>query len=169
MIYNYEKIITERKVSFFSEDLRANADSMLESISGSRIAVIGAAGSIGSSVVKTMLRFKPAAISLIDLSENNLVEVVRDLRSSEEIELPEDFSTLPIGLGAIEFDRYFQDSKPFDYLMNLSAIKHVRSEKDIYCLMRMLDTNAIFLHDFLCLSQTRSQPEQAFLQLRSWL
>jgi len=144
-----EQIVTGRLASFFSEDLQGNAECMLDSISGSRVAVIGAAGSIGSSVVKTVLRFKPAAISLIDLSENNLVEVVRDLRSSESIELPDEFSTLPIGLGSVEFDRYFQETKPFDYLLNLSAIKHVRSEKDIYCLMRMLDTNAVFLHDFL--------------------
>jgi len=146
---SYEQIVTGRSASFFSKDLQANAASMHDSISDSRVAIIGAAGSIGSSVVKTVLRFKPAAICLIDLSENNLVEVVRDLRSTDGIELPDEFSTLPIGLGTVEFNRYFQDTKPFDYLLNLSAIKHVRSEKDIYCLMRMLDTNAVFLYDFL--------------------
>jgi len=146
---SYEQIVTGRSASFFSGDLQANATSMHASISGSRVAIIGAAGSIGSSVVKSVLRFKPAAICLIDLSENNLVEVVRDLRSTDGIELPVEFSTLPIGLGTVEFDRFFQDTRPFDYLLNLSAIKHVRSEKDIYCLMRMLDTNAVFLYDFL--------------------
>jgi len=146
---SYEQIVTGRSASFFSGDLQANATSMHASISGSRVAIIGAAGSIGSSVVKSVLRFKPAAICLIDLSENNLVEVVRDLRSTDGIELPVEFSTLPIGLGTAEFDRFFQDTRPFDYLLNLSAIKHVRSEKDIYCLMRMLDTNAVFLYDFL--------------------
>jgi FlaA1/EpsC-like NDP-sugar epimerase len=99
--------------------------------------------------VKTVLRFRPKALSLIDLSENNLVELVRDLRSSPGVHLPAEFETLPIGLGSLECSRYFRESPPFDYLLNLSAIKHVRSEKNIYCLMRMLDTNVVFLHDFL--------------------
>jgi len=146
---DWEKIATGRDTSIFEKDLRSVDALLFESLKGSRIAVIGAAGSIGFSVVKTILRYGPQVICLIDLSENNLVEVVRDLRSSHGIELPEDFSTLPIGLGSAEFDRYFQESKPFDFLLNLSAIKHVRSEKDIYCLIRMLDTNVLFLYDFL--------------------
>ena len=148
MISEYEKIVTGRSESFFSEDLAANDCKLLEYICGARVAIVGAAGSIGSSVVKTILRYKPEAISLIDLNENNLVEVVRDLRSTEGIVLPNDFGTLPIGLGTIEFKRYFKDSQPFDYFLNLSAVKHVRSEKNIYCLMRMIDTNAVFLYDF---------------------
>jgi FlaA1/EpsC-like NDP-sugar epimerase len=148
MLSNHEKLIIGRDESLFAADLAANADALNACISGARVAIVGAAGSIGSAVVQTTLRFKPAAVSLIDLSENNLVEVVRDLRSSEHVELPKDFSTLPIGMGTVEFDRCFHDTRPFDYFLNLSAVKHVRSEKDIYCLMRMIDTNAIFLHDF---------------------
>jgi FlaA1/EpsC-like NDP-sugar epimerase len=145
----YEQVVTGRATSFFSEDLQANADTVCESVSDSRVAIIGAAGSIGSAVVKTILHFRPTALSLIDINENNLVELVRDLRSSKAFKLPLDFATLPIGLGAIEFNRYFTDSKPFDYFLNLSALKHVRSEKDIYSLMRMIDTNVVFLYDFL--------------------
>lgn len=148
MISDYEKIVTKRDKSLFTQDIAANHNILSECIGGSRIVVVGAAGSIGTTVVKTILRFKPKALSLIDLNENNLVEVVRDLRSSTEIVLPQDFSTLPIGLGTIEFDRYFKDSIPFDYFFNLCAVKHVRSEKNIYCLMRMIDTNAVFLYDF---------------------
>ncbi|MGE4285561.1 MAG: polysaccharide biosynthesis protein [Phycisphaerae bacterium] len=149
MNLKYEYVITGRKESFFAGDIQANAKELAGAIGGSRIAVIGAAGSIGSSVVKTLLRFNPSAVSLIDISENNLVEVVRDLRSSDGVTVPADFKTMPIGLGSTEFDRYFAETEPFDYLFNLSAIKHVRSEKDIYCLMRMLDTNVVFLNDFL--------------------
>lgn len=148
MISDYEKIVTKRDKSLFTQDIAANHNILSECIGGSRIVVVGAAGSIGTAVVKTILRFKPEALSLIDLNENNLVEVVRDLRSSENIELPDDFETLPIGLGTIEFNRYFKDTLPFDYLLNLCAVKHVRSEKNIYCIMRMIDTNAIFLHEF---------------------
>jgi hypothetical protein len=148
VISDYEKIVTGRDESICAEDFAAHAKTLRECISASRVAIVGAAGSIGSAVVKTILRFAPDGLSLIDVSENNLVELVRDLRSSRDIRMPEDFSTLPIGLGSIEFDRYFHDTKPFDYFLNLSAVKHVRSEKNIYCLMRMIDTNAVFLYDF---------------------
>jgi FlaA1/EpsC-like NDP-sugar epimerase len=133
----------------FDTDMCANESSLHEGIVDRRIVIVGAAGSVGSSVVRTILHFGPRALSLIDLNENNLVELVRDLRSSDSVELPRDFATLPIGLGTVEFDRYFRDSKPFDYFLNLCAVKHVRSEKDIYCLMRMIDTNVFFLHSFI--------------------
>ena len=65
------------------------------------------------------------------------------------LRMPADFVTLPIGLGSVEFTRYFAEQPPFDYLLNLSAIKQVRTERNVYCLVRMLDTNVIFLHDFV--------------------
>ncbi len=145
----YEHIVTGRHQSLFAGDIEANRRNLEESIRGSRIAVVGAAGSIGSAVVRSLLPFRPAALALIDLSENNLVELVRELRSAQGLLMPEDFTTLPLGIGSVEFDRYFAETKPFDYFLNLSAIKHVRSERNIYCLMRMIDTNVLFLHDFL--------------------
>jgi FlaA1/EpsC-like NDP-sugar epimerase len=145
----YEKIITERDESCFKADIEDNFNTIGKMLSGSRIALVGAAGSIGSSVVKTILRFAPKALVLIDISENNLVELIRDLRSSVDVKMPDDFSTLPIAMGSMEFNRYFAETRPFDYFLNLAAIKHVRSEKDIYCLIRMIDTNVLFMHDFL--------------------
>ena len=147
-LLNYEEIVTQRSDSLFDVDMYANEALLRERINGSRIAIVGAAGSIGSSVVKTLLRFKPSALSLIDLDENDLVELVRDLRSTAGLTIPDDFTTMPIGLGSVEFDRYFRDSKPFDYFLNLCAVKHVRSEKNIYCLMHMIDTHVVFLHSF---------------------
>jgi len=149
MDLRYEHIITGRTESLFADDIRANAGALSEALSGKRIAVVGAAGSIGSAVVKTLLRFAPGALALIDLSENNLVELVRDFRSTDGLRLPTEFATLPIGLGSVEFARYFAETKPFDYFLNLSAIKHVRTERDVYCLVRMIDTNVLFLHEFL--------------------
>ena len=149
MDLRYEGVVTGRRETLFAEDVRAGNQGLLDALERSRVAVVGAAGSIGAAVVKTLLRFQPAALSLIDLSENNLVELVRDLRSTEGLRMPADFVTLPIGLGSIEFARYFAEEKPFDYFLNLSAVKHVRSERNIYCLMRMIDTNVLFLHDFL--------------------
>jgi len=149
MATDYEYIATKRKTSMFLDDMHENHALLSESIKGSRVAVIGAAGSIGSSVVKGLLAFCPAGMVLIDLSENNLVEVVRDLRSSSKLHVPEDFSTLPIGMGSVECTSFFKESKHFDYILNLSAIKHVRSEKDTYCIARMIDTNVVFVHDLL--------------------
>jgi FlaA1/EpsC-like NDP-sugar epimerase len=145
----HEYLATGRKTSLFEQDVHEHTAELDEQVHGSRIAVIGAAGSIGSSVVRSLLRHKPGALVLIDLSENNLVELVRDLRSADDLVVPDDFATLPIGLGSTEHARYFRESKPFDYILNLAAIKHVRSEKDVYCLIRMLDTNVLFPHEFL--------------------
>ncbi len=149
MLADYEHLATGRKHSAFAEDLEDNRALLYERIRGSRIAIIGAAGSIGFSVVRSVLEFEPAGITLIDLSENNLVEIVRELRSSQGVSIPEDFRTLPIGLGSIECTRFFQETTPFDYLLNLSAMKHVRSEKDIFCLARMIDTNVLFIYELL--------------------
>jgi FlaA1/EpsC-like NDP-sugar epimerase len=149
MDLRYEHIITGRNESLFAEDIRANEQALRDAFCGARVAVVGAAGSIGSAVVKTLLKFQPRALSLIDLSENNLVELVRDLRSTPALGLPADFVTMPVGLGSLEFERYFAEQPPFDYFLNLSAIKHVRTERNVYCLIRMLDTNVLFLDDFL--------------------
>ncbi len=146
---DYEQIITGRKFSLFADDIQNNEYELLSKVKKSRIAIIGAAGSIGGSVVKTLLKYKPKEIILIDLSENNLVELIRDLRSSKSIKLPEKITSMPIGLGSVEFNRFFKENNQFDYILNLAALKHVRSEKNIYCLIRMLDTNVLFFYDFL--------------------
>ena len=148
MDLQHEPIATGRTTSLFAEDLEANAPEMWDALEGKRIVIVGAAGSIGSAVTKVLLRFRPSAVALVDLSENNLVELVRDLHSTDTISLPADFAALPIGIGSVEFDRYIRETVPFDFFFNLSAIKHVRSEKDIYSIIRMLDTNVLFLHDF---------------------
>ena len=149
MLTDYEHLATGRRHSVFSDDIDSHRNLLSENIRGSRVAVIGAAGSIGFSVVKMFLEFCPKTLVLIDLSENNLVEVVRELRSSDSIVVPEEFLALPIGLGSVECARFFSDSRPFDYIVNLCAIKHVRSEKDIYSLSRMIDTNILFINDLL--------------------
>jgi len=149
MLADYEHLATGRKHSSFAEDLEDNRAQLHDRTRGSRIAIIGAAGSIGFSVVRNILEFEPAGMVLIDLSENNLVEVVRELRSSHQISVPEDFCALPIGVGSIECTRFFQETASFDYILNLSAVKHVRSEKDVFCLAHMIDTNVLFIHDLL--------------------
>lgn len=155
MNLSHEPLVTGRQASLLAADVDACGAELADGIGGSRIAVVGAAGSIGSAVVKTLLRFRPRALALLDISENNLVELVRDLRSSPDVALPADFSTLPIAMGSVEFARFFTEGKPCDYFFNLAAIKHVRSEKDVYCLIRMIDTNVLAMDGFLATRRPR--------------
>lgn len=108
----YERIATGRDGSLLASDIETHRVELTDRIANSRIAVVGAAGSIGSSVVRTLLHFSPRSLVLIDISENNLVELVRDLRSSVDVQLPPDFATLPIAMGSVEFARYFAESPP---------------------------------------------------------
>ena len=149
MLKDYEFIATGRNISLFEDDVLGHIEILRGKINESRIAIIGAAGSIGSSVSKYLLRYEPKAMVLFDLSENNLVEIVRDLRSSNDLRVPDDFSTLPIGIGSREFTEYFKQNEKFDYILNLSAMKHVRSEKDTFSISRMIKTNIVYVHDFL--------------------
>ena len=132
--------ILKRSGSMFAEDLESHRAQIEACIRGARIMVIGAAGSIGSAFVRQLVAFRPAALHLVDISENNLVEVVRDLRSAL-ISLPEDFKTFAVAMGSLEFDRLLDAERAYDYVINFSALKHVRSEKDPFSLMRMVHTN----------------------------
>jgi FlaA1/EpsC-like NDP-sugar epimerase len=144
VLADHEYLATGREESLFSEDMEKNCSQLYENIRGSRIAIIGAAGSIGFAIVKYILQFKPRSLALVDISENNLVEVIRELRSSGSAAMLQDLTAVPIALGSAECTRFFRQSKPFDYILNLCAMKHVRSEKDIYCLSRMINTNVLF-------------------------
>ena len=106
--------------------------------------VIGAAGSIGSAVVRQLIAYRPAMLSLIDPNENGLVELVREARSGR-LALPLDFETHAIELGSLEFAHLLRATGPLDFVLNLAALKHVRSERDPFTLMRMLETNVLGL------------------------
>ena len=137
--------ILGRSSSLFQNDIDTARTSLNETIGGASVLIIGAAGSIGSAFVKQLAAYAPAKLHLVDLSENNLVEVVRELRSSS-VALPTDFATYAIALGSPEFDA-FLNASAYDYVMNFSALKHVRSERDPYTLMRLLHTNVLTLAD----------------------
>lgn len=130
-----------RKESLLTQDMSANDDGIHAHVRNSRVLVIGAAGSIGGAFVKVMCRFKVAALHLVDISENCLVEVVRDLRSSNTT-LPDDFKTFAIDFSQPEFASLL-GSESYDYVLNFSALKHVRSERDPFTLMRLLKTNVL--------------------------
>jgi FlaA1/EpsC-like NDP-sugar epimerase len=134
--------LIDRDKALFETDLSNNSCFLLEEVSKSRFLVIGGAGSIGQSVVKELFKRNPAALYVVDLSENNLTELVRDLRSSYGY-IDGKFNTYAIDCGSYEFECFFKEEHPFDYVINLSALKHVRSERDKYTLMRMIDVNIL--------------------------
>jgi FlaA1/EpsC-like NDP-sugar epimerase len=134
-----------RHDSLFGSDIEANRAALIDTIAGSRVLVIGAAGSIGAAFVRELAPFAPAALHLVDLNENTLVEVVRDLRSSG-VPVPADFGTFSIDLGSPEFAHLAAALGPWDHVVNFSAMKHVRAERDPFSLMRMLDVNVGALH-----------------------
>ena len=105
-----------------------------------RFLVIGGAGSIGQAVTKEIFKRSPAVLHVVDISENNMVELVRDLRSTIGYGAGE-FKTFAVDCGSVEFEALMKNEGPYDYVFNLSALKHVRSEKDPYTLMRMIMVN----------------------------
>jgi FlaA1/EpsC-like NDP-sugar epimerase len=131
-----------RKEELFSLDMNSYEVRLRQIISSSTFLVIGGAGSIGQSVTKEIFKRKPKKIHVVDISENNLVELVRDIRSSYGY-IDGDFQTFSLDIGSVEYDAFIQADGQYDYVFNLSALKHVRSEKDPYTLMRMIDVNIL--------------------------
>lgn len=131
-----------REKELFSNDITNHENRLVEIVSSSRFMVLGGAGSIGQAVTKEIFKRKPAKLHVVDISENNLVELVRDIRSSFGY-IPGDFRTFALDIGSVEYDAFFKADGGYDYILNLSALKHVRSEKDPYTLMRMVDVNVL--------------------------
>ena len=124
----------------FSGDMASHAINLQEIVSNSSFLVIGGAGSIGQAVTKEIFKRNPKKIHVVDISENNLTELVRDIRSSFGY-IKGDFKTYALDIGSIEYDAFIKCDGKYDYVLNLSALKHVRSEEDPFTLMRMIDVN----------------------------
>ena len=129
-----------RQSELFTKDLSSWNEELVRVVQKSRFLVLGGAGSIGQAVTKEIFKRNPSKLHVVDISENNLVELVRDIRSSFGY-IPGDFSTFALDIGSVEYDSFFTADGGYDYILNLSALKHVRSEKDPYTLMRMIDVN----------------------------
>jgi FlaA1/EpsC-like NDP-sugar epimerase len=129
-----------RDNELFTNDINSNANELLSIVQHSSFLVIGGAGSIGQAVTKEIFMRKPKKLHVVDISENNLVELVRDIRSSFGY-IEGDFQTFALDIGSLEYDAFIHADGNYDYVLNLSALKHVRSEKDAFTLMRMIDTN----------------------------
>lgn len=129
-----------RKKALFIHDIFHNENKLKEIVSSSSFLVIGGAGSIGQAVTKEIFKRNPKKLHVVDISENNMVELVRDIRSSFGY-IDGEFKTFALDIGSIEYDAFIKADGQYDYVLNLSALKHVRSEKDPFTLMRMIDVN----------------------------
>lgn len=129
-----------RTKELFETDIQKNNEELKKIVSNSSFLVIGGAGSIGQAVTKEIFKRNPKKLHVVDISENNMVELVRDIRSSFGY-IDGDFQTFALDIGSIEYDAFIKNDGKYDYVLNLSALKHVRSEKDPFTLMRMIDVN----------------------------
>lgn len=129
-----------REKALFTQDIEKYENQLKTIVSSSTFLVIGGAGSIGQAVTKEIFKRNPKKLHVVDISENNMVELVRDIRSSFGY-IDGDFQTFALDIGSVEYDAFIESDGQFDYVLNLSALKHVRSEKDPFTLMRMIDVN----------------------------
>ena len=132
--------IIGRKIGLFDKDIDELSPQISETVKSASILIVGAAGSIGQAVTLELYKREPAILHAVDLSENNMVELVRSIRSSFGHNRC-DFKTFAIDCGSVEFEAFCSSGVKYDYIYNLSALKHVRSEKDPYTLMRMIRVN----------------------------
>lgn len=135
--------VTFRQESMFLADIEANKARLSKEIQGKSVCVIGGAGSIGSSFIKAVLPFKPSKLIVIDLNENGLAELTRDLRSTYGMYVPDEYRAYTLNFADPIFERIFREEKGFDIVANFSAHKHVRSEKDKYSVQALIENNDI--------------------------
>lgn len=142
------KLVTGRECSLFRGDYERASSRLQEAFSGKRILVVGAAGSIGSSTLRCILDWNPEETLLVDTAENNLVEVLREIRS-DPLVAETNLSIQPIDFGSPMMEHILAQHSGFDWVFNFAAVKHVRSERDVPSLLQMADTNLLKADRFL--------------------
>ncbi len=153
--------VTKRQESLLYPDLEKNRTLLEEKINGRNALVIGGAGTIGSFYIKALLKFRLNRLVVVDINENGLTELVRDLRSSTEYNIPPEFITYPMNFGDRVFEKMFRSMAPFDIVANFAAHKHVRSEKDVFSIEAMIENNVLRARRLLDLL-LESPPEHFF-------
>ena len=153
--------VTKRPNSMFLNDIENNKEKLRKKIEGKSILVIGGAGSIGSSFIKAVLPFKPASLIVVDINENALAELTRDLRSTNGMYIPEEYVPYPMDFASPVFEKMFRKHCGFDIVGNFSAHKHVRSEKDIYSVEALIQNNVLHAKQLLDLL-AEFPPEEYF-------
>ena len=153
--------VTKRPVSMFYEDIQNNKEELTRKIKDKTVLVIGGAGSIGSSYIKAILPFEPKTLVVVDINENGLAELTRDLRSTKGMFVPEDYIPYPMDFASVTFERMFRARGGFDIVANFSAHKHVRSEKDIFSVEALIKNNVLHAKKLLDLL-AEFPPEEYF-------
>lgn len=153
--------VTKRPSSMFYPDIEVYKDMLTAKIHGKTVLVIGGAGSIGSSFIKSILPFEPGMLVVVDINENALAELTRDLRSTKGMYVPDDYITYPMDFASSVFEKMFRQHRGFDIVGNFSAHKHVRSEKDIYSVEALLQNNVLHAKQLLDLL-SEFPPEEYF-------
>lgn len=142
--------ITGRPESLFKADIAKRQELLRQKIDGQSVLVIGGAGTIGSSFIRAVLRCgAPASLTVVDINENGLTELTRDLRSGVGFNIPADYITYPVNFGDPVFNKIFDQKGPFDIVANFAAHKHVRSEKDEFAIEAMIENNVLKAKDLL--------------------
>lgn len=162
MTVHLARLATGRNSSLFTADLATSDAAIRDSVSGSRLLVIGGAGSIGGATVRALLRYAPAALDVVDQSENALAELVRDVRSDDLVRPATTLRLLPLDYGAPVTARVIRDEAPYDAVLHFAALKHVRSGKDAASVLQMLDTNVIKQRRFMGWLADRGAPARYF-------
>ncbi|NET34798.1 MAG: polysaccharide biosynthesis protein [Cyanothece sp. SIO1E1] len=153
--------VTGRSSSLLAPDLERYQEQLQDRLAGKSVLVIGGAGTIGSSFVKAILKFKVMRLFVIDTNENGLAELIRDIRSGTNLQIPETLMTYPINFGSKVFERIWKQEGPFEIVANFAAHKHVRSEKDHYSIEAMVENNVLLAKKLLDLLQD-CPPERFF-------
>lgn len=146
-MFNFSQFISDhvihRQESMFAKDIESNKGELTDEIEDKSVCVIGGAGSIGSSFIRAILPFKPSKLIVVDLNENGLAELTRDIRSTEGLYVPEEYRAYTLSFADPIFERIFREEQGFDIVANFSAHKHVRSEKDKYSVQALIENNDI--------------------------
>lgn len=135
--------VIKRQQSMFVNDIDANKNDIRSQVYGNTVLVIGGAGTIGSSFIKAILPFEPESLVVVDINENELTELTRDLRSTAGLYMPDEYITYPMNYADLVFAKMFRKRKGFDIVANFSAHKHVRSEKDLFSVEALLQNNVL--------------------------
>lgn len=155
------EIVTKRPVSMFQEDIDLHKEEITKRIKQKRILVIGGAGSIGSSFIKSILPYEPGSLIVVDTNENALTELTRDLRSTKGLFMPSEYIPYPMDFASQVFEKMFNKHQGFDIVANFSAHKHVRSEKDIFSVEALIQNNVLHAKKLLELL-SKYPPESYF-------
>lgn len=155
------EFVTQRPESMFLSDISINKQQLLAKIKNKTVLVIGGAGSIGSSFIKAILPFQPESLIVVDINENALAELTRDIRSTKGLFVPQKYITYPMDFASPVFEKMFRKHGGFDIVANFSAHKHVRSEKDIYSIEALIQNNVLHAKGLLNLL-AEYPPEEFF-------